>query len=150
MEMRQRLSCSKKRIEELEARFTNLVEMEGHVSHLDHYIAGQSCGAEPDEHRRTDERSHSNKSPHRQKDMRAVALLTMLGLWSWPPPPPPPTAAVADAPEPSPVCSSSSPASWNDRLPQEPHQAGISWEEQASSRTVARGSQGRGSSLHSQ
>jgi hypothetical protein len=56
----------KKRIEELEARFTNLVEMEGHVSHLDHYIAGQSCGAEPDEHRRADERSRSSKSPHRQ------------------------------------------------------------------------------------
>jgi len=55
-------------IEGPEARFTNLVEMECHVAHHDHYIAGQSCGAEPDEHRRADQRSHNNKSPHRQKD----------------------------------------------------------------------------------
>lgn len=27
--------------------------MEGHVAHLDHYIAGQSCGAEPDEQSQT-------------------------------------------------------------------------------------------------
>jgi len=107
-------------IEGPEARFTNLVEMECHVAHHDHYIAGQSCGAEPDEHRRADQRSHNNKSPHRQKNTRAIALLAMLGLWSWPPPPPP---AAAAALEPSPVCSSSSPASSNDPLRNRTRQA---------------------------
>ena len=113
-------------IEGPEARFTNLVEMEGHVTHLDHYIAGQSCGAEPDGHKRADQRSHNKNSPHRQKNTRAIALLAMLGLWSWPPPPaaPAPAAvAAAAAPEPSLACSSSSPASSNDPLRNRTRQA---------------------------
>jgi hypothetical protein len=32
-------------------RFTNLVEMECHVADLDHDVAGESGGAEPDEHK---------------------------------------------------------------------------------------------------
>jgi hypothetical protein len=55
------------KIEGLDARFTNLVEMEGHVAHLDHDIAGQSRGAEPGEHRRADQRSENSKLPNREK-----------------------------------------------------------------------------------
>jgi hypothetical protein len=53
--MKQRIEKKTRKIEGSEARFTNLVEMEGHVAHLDHDIAWQSCGAEPDDHRRADQ-----------------------------------------------------------------------------------------------
>jgi hypothetical protein len=61
-EIKQRLLGEIRKIERVETRFANLVEMKCHVAHLDHYIAGQSSGAEPDERRRTDQRPQDNKS----------------------------------------------------------------------------------------
>ena len=89
------------------------MEMEGHVAHLDHDIAGQSCGAEPEDHRRADQIRDHRTANHQagKRRPKAIASLTMLGLWSWPPP----AAAAAPVPphEPSPARSSSSPASSN-------------------------------------
>jgi len=110
--------------------------MEGHVADLDHYIAGQSCGAEPDEHRHADQRSHNNKSPHKQKEHESNCF----ACHAWP------LELAAAAAGGGCGCGCSRAISRVffllpcivERSSQEPHQAGISWKEQ-----LDRGIQGR-------
>ena len=60
--------------------------MEGHVAHLDHDIAGQSCGAEPEDHRRADQiRDHRTATNHQPgKGHRKQLLHRTANHHAWP------------------------------------------------------------------